>query len=105
MRAAIADVVLLSFHLLSWRCVDVIASGGALDSTSSYYTGPTHTPTSRLPSFTASLSDGIAQAVAHESGELKIMSFSFSLFSILHFYLFYHFRVSTICEFMSKKSS
>lgn len=69
MRAAIADVVVLfSLHFLSWRCVDVLASGGALDSTSSsYYAGPTHSPTSKLPSFTQSLSDGLAQAVAHEA--------------------------------------
>ncbi|XP_033216491.1 stromal interaction molecule homolog isoform X2 [Belonocnema kinseyi] len=69
MRAAIADVVVLFIlHLLFWCCVDVLASGGALDSTSSsYYAGPTHTPTSKLPSFTQSLSDGLAQAVAHEA--------------------------------------
>lgn len=69
MRAAIADVVVLfCLHLLSWRCVNVLASGGALDSTTGYYAGPSHTPTSKLPSFSTSLSDGLAQAVAYESG-------------------------------------
>ncbi|XP_051169150.1 stromal interaction molecule homolog isoform X2 [Leptopilina boulardi] len=69
MRAAIADIVVIfSIYLLSWRCVNVVASGGALDSTSSYYAGPTHTPTSKLSSFSTSLSEGLAQAVAYESG-------------------------------------
>ncbi|XP_043479704.1 stromal interaction molecule homolog isoform X1 [Leptopilina heterotoma] len=69
MRAAIADIVVIfCLNLLSWRCVNVLASGGALDSTSSYYAGPTHTPTSKLSSFSTSLTDGLAQAVAYETG-------------------------------------
>ncbi|XP_008206398.1 stromal interaction molecule homolog isoform X2 [Nasonia vitripennis] len=66
-----ADLILLL--LCCWRLEVAIAGGGALDSGPSYShhqqtagaTAPS--PTAKVASFSASLSDGLAKAVAHES--------------------------------------
>ncbi|XP_012273610.1 stromal interaction molecule homolog isoform X2 [Orussus abietinus] len=67
MRAPVnADVTLLiGLQLLSWCCRGILASGGALDVTG-FQSGSSGA--SKIPAFSSSLTDGLAQAVAHEAG-------------------------------------
>ncbi|KAI4499603.1 hypothetical protein M0802_005173 [Mischocyttarus mexicanus] len=63
-----ADViVLISVQLLYWWCDIVSASGGALDSSTHIQTGASSSSHSKTPTFTTSLTDGLAQLVLHES--------------------------------------
>ncbi|EFN82281.1 stromal interaction molecule homolog [Harpegnathos saltator] len=60
-------LVLLGIHLF-WFFDTVAASGGALDSTPTFQTtGASSTSHSKITAFSATLTDGLAQAVAHES--------------------------------------
>jgi len=78
-------LILLGIHLLYWLLDTVAASGGALDSTPAFQTGASSTSShSKIAAFSATLTDGLAQAVAHESSELP---FPICLFS-------YHFTNS-----------
>lgn len=71
MRVVNADVLILfGIYLSCWCCNEVLASGGALDSSQNYQTGSSNTPHSKLTSFSSTLTDGLAQAVAQESGML-----------------------------------
>ncbi|XP_024944858.1 stromal interaction molecule homolog isoform X2 [Cephus cinctus] len=63
MRVAITLIAVL--RILCLFCGGVRASGGALDSGASFQSS---TPPPKLPAFSSSLTDGLAQAVAHESG-------------------------------------
>ncbi|XP_020296721.1 stromal interaction molecule homolog [Pseudomyrmex gracilis] len=65
MRTFVDAFLLLGIHLVYWSLDTVTAIGGALDSTPIFQTGSSSTSHSKA--FTASLSDGLAQAVAHES--------------------------------------
>jgi hypothetical protein len=65
-------LILLGIHLLYWLLDTVAASGGALDSTPAFQTGASSTSSShsKIAAFSATLTDGLAQAVAHESSKL-----------------------------------
>lgn len=64
-------LILLGIHLFFWSFDTVAASGGALDSTPTFQTaGASSTSHSKISAFSATLTDGLAQAVAHESSEL-----------------------------------
>ncbi|XP_071567136.1 stromal interaction molecule homolog [Temnothorax nylanderi] len=60
-------LILLAIHLLSCSLGTVAASGGALDSTPTFQTGASSTSHSKIAAFSATLTNGLAQAVAHES--------------------------------------
>ncbi|XP_012214485.1 stromal interaction molecule homolog isoform X2 [Linepithema humile] len=60
-------LILLGIHLLFWALDTVAASGGALDSTPTFQTGASSTSHSKITAFSATLTNGLAQAVAHES--------------------------------------
>lgn len=63
-------LVLLGIHLLYWPLDTVAASGGALDSTPAFQTGAASASShSKVAAFSATLTDGLAQAVAHESSK------------------------------------
>jgi len=62
-------ILLLRIYLLYWSLGTVTASGGALDSTPTFQTSASSTPHSKIAAFSATLTNGLAQAVAHESGE------------------------------------
>lgn len=65
-------LVLLGIHLFYWSLGTVAASGGALDSTPTFQTASASgTSHSKIVAFSATLTDGLAQAVAHESSELS----------------------------------
>ncbi|XP_011696593.1 PREDICTED: stromal interaction molecule homolog [Wasmannia auropunctata] len=65
--ASLDALILLGIHLLYWSLGTVAASGGALDSTSTFQTSASSTPHSKIAAFSATLTDGLARAVAHES--------------------------------------
>ncbi|XP_012062007.1 PREDICTED: stromal interaction molecule homolog [Atta cephalotes] len=60
-------ILLLRIYLLYWSLGTVTASGGALDSTPTFQTSASSTPHSKIAAFSATLTNGLAQAVAHES--------------------------------------
>ncbi|XP_011860629.1 PREDICTED: stromal interaction molecule homolog [Vollenhovia emeryi] len=61
-------LILLAIHLSYWSLGTVAASGGALDSTPTFQTSASSTPHSKIAAaFSATLTNGLAQAVAHES--------------------------------------
>lgn len=61
---------LFSFYVVCWCFHDgVVASGGALDSGANYQPGSTGSNSPKITAFTSSLTDGLAQAVAHESSK------------------------------------
>lgn len=65
-------LILLGIHLFYWSFETVAASGGALDSTPTFQTtGASSTSHSKITAFSATLTNGLAQAVAHESCELS----------------------------------
>ena len=69
-----ADVIVLQLvlQLLCWRWAGVRAGGGALDAGASFHQTTSPAPaTAKLASFSASLSDGLAKAVAHEGRDRK----------------------------------
>lgn len=65
-------LTLLGIHLLYWYLGTVAASGGALDSTPTFQTSASSTPHSKIAAFSATLTDGLAQAVAHESSKSRV---------------------------------
>ncbi|XP_066596843.1 stromal interaction molecule homolog isoform X2 [Prorops nasuta] len=65
---------LFVIYLLCWCCELIKCSGGALDPSPGYQSGVSNAPHSKIPAFTATLTDGLAQAVAHESGLEAIKS-------------------------------
>ncbi|CAL1689756.1 unnamed protein product [Lasius platythorax] len=68
MRASANALPLLGIHLLCWLFDTVAATGGALDSTPTFQTSSaSNAPHSKIIAFSATLTDGLAQAVAHES--------------------------------------
>lgn len=69
MRAVVyADVIVLfGLLLLCWCCDKVSATGGALDSNTNFQSGALSTPPSKIPAYSSSFTDGLAQAVAQES--------------------------------------
>lgn len=69
MRTFVDAFLLLGIHLVYWSLDTVTAIGGALDSSLTFQTGASSTSHSKT--FSASLSDGLAQAVAHESSKLS----------------------------------
>lgn len=63
-------IAVYAIRLLCWCCADVVASGGALDSKSSFQSRSSDASSSSInsASFSQSLTDGIAQAVvAHDA--------------------------------------
>ncbi|CAK9815646.1 Stromal interaction molecule homolog [Anthophora quadrimaculata] len=60
--------VLFGLHFLYWCCNTVNASGGALDSSPNFQSGSSGSSHSKVTAFSATLTDGLAQAVAHEAG-------------------------------------
>ncbi|XP_011632246.1 stromal interaction molecule homolog [Pogonomyrmex barbatus] len=60
------DALILLIHLSYWSFGTVTASGGALDSTPTFQTSASSTPHSKITAFSATLTDGLAQAVAQE---------------------------------------
>ncbi|XP_029163692.1 stromal interaction molecule homolog isoform X1 [Nylanderia fulva] len=73
MRASSANALPLLgiLHMFYWLLDLVAATGGALDSTPTFQTASaTGTPHSKIIAFSASLTDGLAQAVAHESSTM-----------------------------------
>ena len=76
-RGIQAVIVLLQLVVFGWRCSPALAGGGALDSGPGYHhqaAGPQSGSASgaaKATSFTASLTDGIAKAVAHENRDRK----------------------------------
>ncbi|XP_034190985.1 stromal interaction molecule isoform X3 [Osmia lignaria lignaria] len=70
MRASVITdvIVLFGLHFLYWCCNTVDASGGALDSSPNYQSGSSGSSHSKVSAFSATLTDGLAQAVAHEAG-------------------------------------
>ncbi|XP_012250580.1 stromal interaction molecule homolog isoform X2 [Athalia rosae] len=69
MRAVVnAEVIgLSSFYLLCWCLGHGVATGGALDSGTTFQPGSAGSTAPKITAFTSSLTDGLAQAVAHES--------------------------------------
>ncbi|GAB1863326.1 Stromal interaction molecule-like protein [Camponotus japonicus] len=67
MRASVNALLPLGIYLLHWLLDTVAATGGALDSTPTFQTGASGTSHSKIAAFSATLTDGLAQAVAHES--------------------------------------
>ncbi|XP_003696263.1 stromal interaction molecule homolog isoform X1 [Apis florea] len=61
-------IVLFGLHFLYWCCNTVDASGGALDASPNFQSGSTGSSHSKVTAFSATLTDGLAQAVAHEAG-------------------------------------
>ncbi|XP_060826958.1 stromal interaction molecule homolog isoform X3 [Bombus pascuorum] len=61
-------IVLFGLHLSYWCWNTVDASGGALDTSSNFQSGSTGSSHSKVTAFSATLTDGLAQAVAHEAG-------------------------------------
>jgi len=78
-------LILLGIHLLYWLVDTVAASGGALDSTPAYQTSASSTSShSKIAAFSATLTDGLAQAVAHETSKLPFsmpLPFSWNIFA------------------------
>ncbi|OAD53844.1 Stromal interaction molecule like protein [Eufriesea mexicana] len=70
MRASVITnvIVLFGLHFLYWCCNTVDASGGALDASPNFQSGSTGSSHSKVTAFSATLTDGLAQAVAHEAG-------------------------------------
>lgn len=66
-------LILLGIHLLFWALDTVAASGGALDSTPTFQTGASSTSHSKITAFSATLTNGLAQAVAHESSRIHTL--------------------------------
>lgn len=65
-------LILLGIHLFCWFFDTVAGSGGALDSTPTFQTaGASSTSHSKITAFSATLTNGLAQAVAHESSKLS----------------------------------
>lgn len=62
-------IVLFGLHLSYWCWNTVDASGGALDTSSNFQSGSTGGSHSKVTAFSATLTDGLAQAVAHEAGK------------------------------------
>lgn len=52
------------------------ASGGALDTSSNFQSGSSGSSHSKVTAFSATLTDGLAQAVAQEAGKFSLLSFS-----------------------------
>ncbi|KAM0735647.1 Stromal interaction molecule-like protein [Formica fusca] len=67
MRTSVNALLPLGIHLLYWLFDTVAATGGALDSTPTFQTGVSSPSHSKIVAFSATLTDGLAQAVAHES--------------------------------------
>ncbi|XP_012142457.1 stromal interaction molecule isoform X2 [Megachile rotundata] len=76
MRASVITdvIVLFGLHFLYWCCNTVDASGGALDSSPNFQSGSSGSSHSKVTAFSATLTDGLAQAVAHEAGLEAIKS-------------------------------
>ncbi|XP_078051197.1 stromal interaction molecule isoform X1 [Augochlora pura] len=70
MRASVINnvIVLFGLHIFCWCCVAVNASGGALDASPNFQPSSTGSSHSKITSFSATLTDGLAQAVAQEAG-------------------------------------
>ncbi|XP_076754774.1 stromal interaction molecule isoform X3 [Xylocopa sonorina] len=70
MRASVITdaIVLFGLQFLFWCCNAVDASGGALDGSPNYQSGSSGSSHSKVTAFSATLTDGLAQAVAHEAG-------------------------------------
>lgn len=64
-------IVLFGLHFLYWCCNTVDASGGALDASPNFQSGSTGSSHSKVTAFSATLTDGLAQAVAHEAGKFS----------------------------------
>ncbi|KAK9296569.1 hypothetical protein QLX08_009417 [Tetragonisca angustula] len=61
-------IVLFGLRLLCWCWNTVDASGGALDTSSNFQSGSSGSSHSKVTAFSATLTDGLAQAVAQEAG-------------------------------------
>ncbi|XP_031826828.2 stromal interaction molecule isoform X1 [Nomia melanderi] len=70
MRASVISnvIVLFGLHILYWCCNAVDASGGALDASPNFQPSSSGSSHSKLSAFSATLTDGLAQAVAQEAG-------------------------------------
>ncbi|XP_043249286.1 stromal interaction molecule homolog [Colletes gigas] len=70
MRASVISdvIVLFGLHFLYWCCNTVDASGGALDASPNFQSSSSGSSHSKVSAFSATLTDGLAQAVAHEAG-------------------------------------
>lgn len=71
MRTSVNALLPLAICLSHWLLDTVAATGGALDSTPTFQTGASSTSHSKIAAFSATLTDGLAQAVAHESSKLS----------------------------------
>lgn len=81
MRAVVnAEVIaLFSVYVLCWCFGHGVATGGALDSGTNFQQpGSTGSPLPKNTAFTSRLTDGLAQAVAHESSKLSSLRFYLS---------------------------
>nr|XP_031826830.1 stromal interaction molecule homolog isoform X2 [Nomia melanderi] len=76
MRASVISnvIVLFGLHILYWCCNAVDASGGALDASPNFQPSSSGSSHSKLSAFSATLTDGLAQAVAQEAGLEAIKS-------------------------------
>ncbi|XP_043525386.1 stromal interaction molecule homolog isoform X2 [Frieseomelitta varia] len=73
--SAISNVIVLfGLRLLCWCWNTVDASGGALDTSSNFQSGSSGSSHSKVTAFSATLTDGLAQAVAQEAGLEAIKS-------------------------------
>ncbi|XP_076642929.1 stromal interaction molecule [Halictus rubicundus] len=70
MRASVINnvIVLFGLHILYWCYIAVDASGGALDSSPNFQPSSSGSSHSKISAFSATLTDGLAQAVAQEAG-------------------------------------
>ncbi|XP_053994963.1 stromal interaction molecule homolog isoform X1 [Hylaeus volcanicus] len=70
MRASVINdaILLFGLHFLYWCCNTVDASGGALDASPNFQPSSSGSSHSKVSAFTATLTDGLAQAVAHDAG-------------------------------------
>ncbi|XP_076279019.1 stromal interaction molecule isoform X2 [Lasioglossum baleicum] len=76
MRASVINnvIVLFGLHILYWCYIAVDASGGALDSSPNFQPSSSGSSHSKISAFSATLTDGLAQAVAQEAGLEAIKS-------------------------------
>ncbi|XP_054001160.1 stromal interaction molecule homolog isoform X2 [Hylaeus anthracinus] len=76
MRASVINdaILLFGLHFLYWCCNTVDASGGALDASPNFQPSSSGSSHSKVSAFTATLTDGLAQAVAHDAGLEAIKS-------------------------------
>ncbi|XP_017887061.1 stromal interaction molecule homolog isoform X2 [Ceratina calcarata] len=67
-------IVLFGLHLSLWCCNTTNASGGALDGSPNFQSSSSGTAPPKVTPFSGTLTDGLAQAVAHEAGLEAIKS-------------------------------